>query len=459
MTRPFFAAVAMLAFALAGCQHNYYVLEITPEGNAIQRVLTCWQQVDQQPPRLNPLPADELARIEKLYGKPPAGADKGKRIFRGRFTGKTPADVGGAGSYTHFASPLGTLSAYAERFRGNDDPEALWAKRRAAVDQLIDLVLGWLESELKADPNFPKLRQFLDKDLRYDLKNIAFYVLAGNSLEGQKGAERGDPWARAAQYLYERGYFTPKEVPMLVRAAESSDPAALLAVVQRFLAGKMGVAPKEPIPPSLAFLADAKRVEQSWNGYVRTTELFKKRQADWEKEQKKEPNPKPPLTPEQLLENLIVEAFLDTDVLFSANNLEVKLACGVEPFATNGQWDAKDKAVTWKASLSKDKSPPEFCYAFWSEPNPANQEKHFGKVVLAGEALAEYLLWYRGLTPDEMRQWDALVAGLKPAMDAKKALDEFRFGGPAQGKPTKSQSERTETPKRLILEGLRGKPK
>jgi hypothetical protein len=53
----------------------------------------------------------------------------------------------------------------------------------------------------------------------------------------------------------------------------------------------------------------------------------------------------------------------------------------------------------------------------------------------------------------------ALVAGLKPDTDVKKALDQFRFGGPAQGKPTKSQSELTETPKRLILGGLKAKPK
>ncbi len=43
--------------------------------------------------------------------------------------------------------------------------------------------------------------------------------------------------------------------------------------------------------------------------------------------------------------------------------------------------------------------------------------------------------------------------------DVKKALEGFRFGGPAKAKPTKSQSELTETPKRLILGGLKAKPK
>jgi hypothetical protein len=41
---------------------------------------------------------------------------------------------------------------------------------------LTDLLLGWFESELSADPRFGKLREFVDGQFRRDLKNASLYV-------------------------------------------------------------------------------------------------------------------------------------------------------------------------------------------------------------------------------------------------------------------------------------------
>ena len=445
MKSPPFQAIVILAVVLAGCERDRFVVEITPDGDGFQRTLTCWhEKVEGNSAKVTSLADEELQRLGQLYQRRETPAGIAKQVFSGRFTGPTPADVGGAGSYTHVATPLGTLSAYVERFRGNDDLEAELAKRRAAADQLADLVIGWSGAELGDGPDVDRLRHFLDTDLRQDLKNLAVYSWTSDAVSGDRQAANEFP-VRMAQYLYERGYLALNDVPGIVRAINSNDPRFLLATVERFLARKMGIADDRPIPECLAVLGDPERLEKSWTDYLQTTDLYRQRLERWEEEKKTDPEAKQPATGDVVGE-LVGDAFFKFELFASPDALELKLSCGEEPFSTNGHWEAAGGAVTWSVDLGEHPALPAVCFAFWTRPERAVQQKHFGRVVLAGQGLAEYAVWYRGLSADEVRQWDAFVAGCTPEGDLKGALEAFRFPtGPA---------ELADTPKRLILKGL-----
>src|SRR5581483_6020967 len=95
----------------------------------------------------------------------------GRHTFRSRFGPEMPDDVGGSGSYRQTASSMGIASVYVEHFRGSDDVEAHIDDRRQAADALTNLLIGWFQRELGRDPNFARIRRFLDRDFRHDLRN------------------------------------------------------------------------------------------------------------------------------------------------------------------------------------------------------------------------------------------------------------------------------------------------
>ncbi|MHC4180564.1 MAG: hypothetical protein ACYSWU_23945, partial [Planctomycetota bacterium] len=366
-------------------------------------------------------------------------------------------DVGGAGSYTHLTSPLGSASAYIERFRGNDDLEASLAKRRAAADKLADLAIGWFESELGQEPNFDRLKKFLDEDLRQDLKNLAIHGWTAEAVDGYKSDTQAEFLLRVGHYLYERGYLSPKDLPGLARAVWwDEDPAPLLKHVQRLVASKMGVAAEEPLPDSLALLSDLQRMEASFSKYVQTTDLFKRRLEKWEEEKKSNPDASKP-TPDDLLVELVGDLVFKFRLFEEDDVVELKLVTGQEPYATNGQWDDQAAAVNWSNTMRPDAPLPVFCFALWSRPDRGFQQARFGKVLLVGEDLAEYVLWYRGLKAKEAKEWAGFIAGCKPGADLKAAVEAFRFSNdpkPDPEKPGKKPASMADIPRGLILDAI-----
>jgi hypothetical protein len=452
----------ILALFLAGCEHDCFEVEIRPEGEGFQRKLTCWHVGGKDDQEIQPLRPEELARIGKLYTKweSPEGAKK--RIFSGRFAESTPADVGGAGVYTHFTSPLGSTTCYVERFRGDDNLQAQLSQRRRSADQLTGLVLGWLAAELGHDPGFPGLKKFLDEDLRRDLKNLGVYEWTGNAMSDYQPESNGEYLFRAGLYLCERGYFSPKELPALARSLMADDYRPLLIHVERLLARKMGVADDQPIPASLAFLGDLPKLRASLEKYVRSTELFQKRVAQWKAANKNKSQTAEP-TPESVAGELLSGAFgrPESQILGGQGDaLDVKLFCPQKPYASNGKWDAKAAAVTWTKPLSPDRVLPVLCFASWSTPDRTFQEKHFGRVLLSDGGLAQYAVWYRLLKPEEMKEWDRFMNGLAPGPGLIAAVKEFRFSTEPKLGPHKAKEPPTslaDLPRRLILEPLEAK--
>jgi hypothetical protein len=451
----------ILVVFLAGCPHDCFEVEVRPAGRTFHRKLTCWHVAGKDDKEIQPLSPEQLAQIGRLYPKRAAPDGAKKQVFSGQFTDQTPADVGGAGYYIHFTSPPGSASCYVERFRGNDDLESQLSQRRQAAEQLTDVLVGWLTAEAGRDPNFPRLKKFLDEDLRRDLKNLGVYEFTGRATEECQKDSNGECLVRAGLYLCERGYFSSKEIPMLARAAVADDRGPLLHHVQRLLARKMGVADEQPVPGWLAFLDDQEKLTASFEKYVRSTDLFHQRLAQWNTARKRDPKAQEP-TPEQVAGELFDEAagFHFFSLGPTGDSLELKLFCGRKPYATNGQWDAKATAATWTASLDSSRALPAVCFASWSDPDRAFQEKHFGKIVLSDGRLGEYVLWYRLLKPEEAAEWDRFLNGLKPGPGLKAAVEAFRFSTdpkPDRAKPKEHVASLADTPRGLIHKGLEEK--
>jgi hypothetical protein len=480
-----------LTLVWAGCaQRKCYVVEMSPQDDGLARTLTCWLEKGGQTPEIAALPQEDLARLEKLYGRPGTTDASGKRVFAAEFDAQTPSDVGGAGAYARYVTPFGTLWTYMERFRGDADLgpgreklDANLTKQRAAADQIVDLVVGWLQQEMGQDPAFPRVRQFLDKDLRGDLKSLLLFGWAHNVAAGLGDASEEELVARAVQFLVERGYLRMTDVPAVFRIELASDTGQFLILVQRLLARKMGVGDRQPIPASLAFLSDPRRVAKSFASYVQKTEFFQKRVEAWKQRQKNKPKPPspppaetatprpgaaPPVpsgqpdardqepTPEGVLEDLLGEMigdWFDFQIFGAPDHLGVKLHCGTEPLASNGEWDEEARTVVWSAELKAQRLLPFFCFAIWCRPDQAAQEKHFGSLVLEGDDLAEYAMWYCGLTKTEALEWDRLVATLKADGNWRRALEEFRFTSDPKFDPNNPQTEESlaDEPKLVIL--------
>jgi hypothetical protein len=444
-------AAAVVAALLGGCDYDVYEIEMSPRGGAIRRTLTAWHvaQGDKKT-NVQKLAEEKLAALAKLYDKRLTGPEESKQAFAGTFGGRTPDDVGGAGYYNRLDSRMGHASIYSERFRGRDDQASVIEEGLKKIDKAVDHLIKWLESELAGEKGFRELRKFLDEDFRRDVKNFFVYAWMGRLPGAQKDKSgRGQELtARVLQYFAERGYFSPEQLPAIARAVieafNQDSPEGLLAIVQRFLATKMGVPADKPVPGGLAFLADPNSIEHSMESYARTTDEFKARMRQWEQDKKADPNTAEP-NPADVLElpkrDLPILKF-DLFGPSRADQLTLKLETGVKPWTTNGTWDKDGKLVEWSAALSSGDKLPVQCYALWAGPNEPFQARHFGKVVLEGHNLTAYCLWRSGLRKDEAKEWEAFVDTLKPGGGLKEKLQAFRFSREAPPDP-KARTRKT----------------
>jgi hypothetical protein len=449
---------------LAGCDYDCYEVEIKPEGAAFRRTLTCWHQGGERAEEVQRMDEGKLARIGVLYAKRESPGDAKKQVFSGRFNDKTPADVGGAGSYTHFASALGGASFYVERFRGNDDLNSQLAKRGKAADELVDLLEGWLAAEIGSEANFPKLKQFLDSPLRQDLKNMGIYEWAGSTIEDNQGKVDEEYFFRAGLYLWERGYFHPQEIPALYRSMDNQDYQSILRHVQRLLARKLGVPDDQPVPESLAFLNDMDRLKTSFEKYARTTLWFRQRMDQWKaKADKGVKIPKEP-TPGEFVEELLLRGIGESSAFWGQGNdsIKIRLLCGQKPYSTNGTWEKSLSGVTWSWTLKPSRALPAMFFAAWSAPDEKFQEARFGKVLLQDGELAEYVIWRRALKPEEAKEWDGFLDTLKPGPGLKQAVESFRFSTDPKVNVEKANERppsQADLPRGMILKQLDVKEK
>ena len=461
MASDFYRTCCLAVFtALAvGCEANHYEIKLTPKGKSVDRQLTCWREKTSQDKGLvESFPGAELGRISAVYDVPvPADAAK-KHEFSAEFAARMPDDVGGSGSYNFWDTPLGSSSAYVERFRGNDNLVLEVERQQQAADRTVDLLIGWFTAELEHEPEFPELKQFLNVDFRQDLKNLSLYGWAYDVTSRHSDNAEAACLIRVGQYLSERGYFTVDQLPALARVLRDLDGDSakeLLSLMQRFIASKMGFAADQPIPDCLNFLSNVSAIKASSRSYLRGTDEYKQLLESWEAERASNPEAERP-QPEAVLEELVSLVLLSNVNLFGGgrDQLSVSLVTTTEPFLTNGEWDESTGQIGWsRAMVATDSDRTEYpalLYAFWSIPNEMKQKAQFGRIVLEGDALGTYCLWYRGLNETEADEWDGFISSLRPDQDLVNQIGDFRFSH-ERPDDEEEQTDLASTPRDLIL--------
>ena len=466
-----FTAIAILVLAVAGCEERIYQIELRPDGDKMERrlLLTRRDLPSHTPTSFTADDRPELVRIARAYGAQTPDIPRREVSFSGTFGSTLPRDVGGDGHYIHFESPLGRVRIYVERFRGNDDIYSSLEARRKAVDQIVDLLVGWFESELSGQPDWPRVRTFLNEQFRTDLQNFSLFVWSTNVRNIFESTDSlAEVAIRAAQYFVERNYFSYDDLPTLRRelqdAMQRGDATALMARIRRLIVARSGGS-ETRLKQSLGFLSDKKTMEASWQRYFLHSAYFKKHMADIGLEHRQVLGSKtaaaaktPPGSKSGAAEpRLIVSARFEEEkegallgkllwtafafsphFLSNVSRVQGALQVPREPFWTNGKWNDKERRVEWSPLIAelprpnREKSPfsfewPTVCFAAWDEPNEQQQNKQLGRVGLTGHALLDYCTWYTGLSALEKREWDAFLPTVKNGEGPATRLKSFRF--------------------------------
>lgn len=442
---PRIACLTILVGTLLGCVQNEYVVELTPVGEKLQRRI----RIQRLGPAATP---DELQSLAAAYSADVPGNPKVQE-FENAFAGRLPDDIGGHGSYTRWDTPLGSAALYVERFRGVDDIAAEWDRRKVAADRVTDHLIGWLGQEFENDPGWPSVKEFFNTHVRRDLLNLSLYLwTAGLSRQDDRNPEI---LVRVVQYLVERGYVSYEEAPALLRTASDSrrdDGRHMLEILRQKIVAR---ARDDLFADSLTFLATPESLKHSLDKYLEMTAEFQQLLDEWQKQLREDPTLARP-DPFDVLE-LYSEDLLAGAILEGGDQLSLGLKTGREPVATNGDWSGEDTRVSWpKQFLPQPGQPPQLTYAVWDQPDAAAQQRHFGKVVLQGESLIEYCLWYHGLTEAEQQEWDAFVGTLSPGDELPDSLKAFRF----LHEPADRQRDERIAASAVdaILAGLKGEP-
>jgi hypothetical protein len=441
MTKHSYLKFCVLLLIIAGCEEYKYCIEMKPFSGGIERKLICSGNFSDE----------ELERIVGLYEN---------RInhytFSGRFDANLPKDVGGAGFYTSFMSNMGKTTVYSERFQGDDDIYVKLNQINQGVDQLIDFVIGWLEYELGDEPNFDKLHEFCDNDLRRDCKNLLYYFWLAQILSNYQDDVQEEFFMRTIHYLFERDYISQKDVPLLFGGSKES----VYNFIRRFVAGKMGYLDPNVMDERLKFLSNEEHLEKSIERYIPTTDLYKK---IWEakKIEESDPNAEPPEIGD-VLSSILEEAGFEFDLFPPTYTIEVKLNCDSVPYTSNGKWDKEAQQIVWSVKTNsfyfyivEIPSLPTYFYCSWSTPDKKFQEEHFGRVILSDEDLAQYCIWGESLDEGKSKEWDSFVLSLNPGEDLEGRLNAFRFSIDQQKVLDAEVSDLAKVPRELILAGLK----
>ena len=442
MIARLFTLLFLFALAVSGCQRNVYELSLEPEGGQLNRKLICYRVQGESEARVS-FPEAELARVSIAYASEPTSPEPQKHAFEGTFTRTTPSDIGGAGYYLYFDSPMGTLTCYGERFRGTDNMADRVQKGLYSADWLVDRFVEWLEREFDGMPWWPAVHGLIDGELRSDVKNLVLFFWSqawdNSSLNASDdGREKGvEIVARILLYLAERNYFQPEELPWLIRVVAAGRPAgasgealepwkeeqAFRFLLEEILSRKLGISEPGDVADSLLKFFMREDLSKSWEEYMKTTMEW---QELWEREQLEDPDASPPPL-EKLMEEQVgdlfalVLPFIETNTSGLGSDecarIHVRLASPGMPDGTNGIWNEEKKLVEWSGIFCEKQAPPAFIYAFWAEPDEAFQEEHFGRTVLEGMNLAKYVAWYAALSEKETQEWDEFIASLSPGDD------------------------------------------
>lgn len=464
--------IASSVLILVGCEVSHYRVSMEETERGVRRRITGWVEEEG---KKSPLPEDELRNLARWYRAAAEQGEGPERTFTGEFEEHLPRDLkwGASTSYgtcIELSARLGTVVMYAERLPGREAPAASLQKSFRSGDELTDILAGWFRAEMGKGPDADKLEAFFRNELRWDLYNLAALGWLLGTARDEKAAE--ETTARALLYLERRGYVRKKDLGTFSRAMrnERDSIPAVMRWVRGVIARKLGRESEKDLPASLAFLNDAKSAGASLIKHLEASEAGKRLRTRVRARAVREEARRtgaPPADGKEFggsdyvsaMGELTLDALsLEFDLGAATSDVTIRFAASSAPLKTNGKWDEKAGRVVWEmAGLGRDEKLPPICYALWAQPNHELQKARFGRVVLAGDALAQYVYWRNGLDEGEAKKWDALLDSLRPGEGLTERIRAFRFSG---GQPTGEGAppDLSDKPRELILKALERPP-
>ncbi len=416
---------------LTACKSTHYELELHPQESKLQRQLKTWVDSGKEG-EFGTLNTETIGRIAAEYQAAVPEELNVELEFSASFGPEMPQDVGGVGWYNYWPSSMGTLYSYTEQFGGNENLSAGLDRGMLAIDRLLKTLTLWLDAEFEEAQDLQQLTAALNREIRADFRNL-FLLIWVDEVSPEGAFKEAELIVRIAQYLSNRGYFEPADIPEFLLAAYELDndiDERMVGLITRGIATRMGVPEGDPLPPSLAALGeDWEAYGDSFEMFVEGSEQILALAHKWAAEDggsvgvDKE---------DQISPDSIFDTFLEINI-FSAGSsspLQVALHLPRKPVETNGDWDEETGVVTWSDRIDLAENPielPASSFAFWVTPATDFQNKHFGTIVIDDDELVEYALWSNSLALEQRAEWDALLKTLDAESNAVNELENFRF--------------------------------
>ena len=429
------AALVMSAVLGAGCQNKKVSVEITAGETGTTRTFAT-----------NEKDSEALARVSNAYGND-GQADAGLgRSFTGTFAENAlPSEIGNRGALGTAKSSLGTTSVYLEQFAARRDEWAAF-KNRVESGVLWTQILGkFLESrKITDDATRETFHQWwnaeivpLAADLYLMYSGMQAVVQAQRI--GAKPRKRDDLSPRTSDEAFRMEVFEPLALLLVERGWVNADELTLLhaATVDGSVSTREGKWISEHIivpagtriarrfdptleeksleklaPIGLEFLLWVK-FSREYKDLVLASDAIPQATKNAIKAGVWDFELPPPFGFRIATKPKITEAL-------------VKLNTNVEPFFTNGRYDALAEQTIFDGDFYEAafRYAPYNApyYAMWSLPSQ-RQESLFGKVILEADALAAYCIWEIALDDETRTEWQAATEALATTSDATKAYD------------------------------------
>ncbi|MCE5279809.1 MAG: hypothetical protein ABFD92_05505 [Planctomycetaceae bacterium] len=167
-------SLGIMAVLCLSCDHDDYLITMEARDDSMHRQITGWTQhsTGAASPQSQLAPG-KLRSLENAYSTRLSKPGEVRQTFAGAFSGKLPGELDGAGEYRTFRTQMGSVTLYVERFKGGDDLGEHMAGLLKSADAIAEILKGWFSEHLGKEKEFPKLKDFLDQNLRKDIKNLA----------------------------------------------------------------------------------------------------------------------------------------------------------------------------------------------------------------------------------------------------------------------------------------------
>ncbi|MGA1708870.1 MAG: hypothetical protein ACO4CI_09305 [Phycisphaerales bacterium] len=389
----------------------------------------------------NRLDREEAARVESLYGSGSARSAGGETAFTASFDESLPSEIGNRNGLSEIRTSLGVAKFYWESF---DPAEDHWSdlEYRMASGELWGRIFGrWAEMRIEDESRREEFNAVLEREylpLARDTMLMWSAMQAASQAQRvaarvrdakDRGAMSDDERFRRAVFLplllllAERGFFTPEEIQRLILLSAKGNPSeaerrwSFAEVIAPALQRQFRRFDPEAAPPTFpSLLASGVSFYLFASNSSRIDDLMLASPVipDADKERIRRGDRSVALPP--VFGVRVGNRAKPTET-------EVVLATGVEPYLTNGAWDAETKSVVFKGRIVEGRERITLYaatfQAAWAIPDEAFQRKCFGEVLLEGEALAGYCGWLQALPEKPRARWDAALEALADTGDRK----------------------------------------